>query len=124
MADQISNSGGTLVFERILRLNIHQSCDVAVREVPKRSAGEVLDKGTYIFHLMTIILTTRLTIEEKDTLFAIHDKAEKVTLNIGSCEYSAWLEKPDISYVHSKSGTEDRSWKTILTLYAESEVCS
>lgn len=123
MTNQISNSGGTLVFERIIGLVIRQTCNVAVRPVPKRAVGEVVDKGTYVYHPMTINLLTRLTKAEKDTLFTIHNTAEESTLTFGDCTYTGWFEKPIIRYEHCVVGGADRSWRTQIVFHARSEAC-
>jgi len=125
MTDQITNSGGTITFDRIIQLTISRSCDVALRPVPKRSAGEVLDAGSYLFHPMLIKVVTRLTFSENQTLSDIHEADEVVTLTVGNFTYeNAWLEEPEVVYRHSFDGTDDRPYLATLNLYAVSESCS
>ena len=92
-----------------------QTCNVAVRNVPLRSAGSFIDTGTYTLKNRKLDMTIRLSNTQKTTLKAIFDKTLTVTViavgDKGTWTYTAWLRNKPIIYEYSKNNGETvREW--------------
>jgi len=106
----IPSSGDSIGFERILDISIEQSCDVALRNVPLKSTGEIMDTGTYLLHTLTLEFTTRLSDDEKTTIETIFTSHDKVDVYLGEWMFTGWLRKPDIVYEYESN----RPWRARL----------
>jgi hypothetical protein len=114
-------------FERMLNLKVSQSVDVAVRPVPTREDGEVIDTGTYLLHPIVVSFDTRLTNAEKIIVQALLDDHVHIFLSLTDYEGNEWIfsdgwfEKKDINweYVTDNDATE-RPWKCTINLIFES----
>jgi len=118
----ISNAGGTLNINRVIGWKENQTCDVAVKDVPKREDGQVIDTDTWLLRVRKLDMKTRLSNNEKYTLLNIFSKSAKVTITAGDWSYTAWLKTKDIKWDYSKADetSYERPWLALLTFDVES----
>ena len=114
---QITNAGGTLNCE-ILAWNENQTCEVAIRQVPTRSDGDIVDTNTYVLKPKRISTTIRLSDAEKATLQLIFDANVSVTITAvndgGTWTYTAWFEDKPLFYQYADQKDATREWKANL----------
>lgn len=103
---------------KMLEWKESQTCDVAVKPVPLRSGGAVIDSGTYQPRIRKITSKVRLSGTEKTTLKTIMDGVKKVSISIGDWIYTAWIKNKEIRYEYVDDGTL-RPWETTLTFDCE-----
>lgn len=110
----ISNTGGTLDCEAI-DWNEQQKCNVAVRDVPLKTTGSIIDNDTYVLKTRRLTMSIRLTNAEKITLQGIFDESETVAIEaIASTSgykwtYTAWLRAKPIMYEYRKE-SDVKEW--------------
>jgi len=114
----ISNAGGTLSCDAIA-YSERQKCDVAIRDIPTRSTGSLIDTGTWTLKNRVLTMTIRFTDAGKSTLQGIFDQSAKVTIamaveGIGFWVYTGWLRKKPIVYEYSKDETNTKEWRAKL----------
>ena len=115
----LSNTGGTLTMNAIIDLRERQIFDVAIREVPKRAAGAVVDDSTYLIKPKTIVIKTRLSSAEKTTLQAIINAVEMTTFIAGNWVYSVWIKVRRPKYKYIVDDGTLRPWETSITMIVE-----
>lgn len=107
----IKNDGDVLEDLEFLNVSIEQSCDVALRDVPLKSLGEVMDTGTYLIHTLILVFSMRLSNSDKTTLESIFASNTETTVYLEKWTFIGWLREPDIIYEYKK----DKPWKVTLT---------
>lgn len=100
----------------VLGVSIEQSCDVALRDVPLRTVGEVMDTGTYLIHTLTLTLTMRLSDADKTTLESVFISHAEATVYLEDDDgnywtFTGWFKDKDIVYEFETN----RPWKVELT---------
>jgi hypothetical protein len=103
----------------MLNLKVSQSVDVAVRPVPTREDGEVIDTGTYLLHPIVVSFDTRLTNAEKIIVQALLDDHVHIFLSLTDYEGNEWKKDINWEYVTDNDATE-RPWKCTINLIFES----
>jgi len=116
----ITNAGGTLTCDAI-EWEESQDCNPAIRDVPLRALGAVIDTGTYVLKNRIVGITIRITDAQLITLRNIFNESQNVTITALAATsgyqwvYTAWLRKKPTIYEYSKdeSGNE-REWDVRL----------
>jgi len=106
----IKNTGGSLCCNPI-EWGEGQSCKVAVRSIPTRSAGSFVDVGTYTLKNRRLDIGVRLTDANKTSLQAIFDASAVVTITAYGWTYTGWFVKKPVIWEYSKDGSgNERKW--------------
>lgn len=121
----ITNTGGTVTCSSVLEVRMSENTKVALRKVPKRSSGEVLDYGTWKHEPLELELVLRLTDAQQTTLEAIFDASATATVTLnsdyGTWTLSGWLDDKEVRYEYSAgSNSALRPWKYRLKFYITS----
>ena len=114
---RITNAGGTINCES-LTWQESQLSEVAIRKVPTRSDGDIVDTDTYVLKPKRISTTIRLSDAEKATLQLIFDANASVTIaavnDAGTWTYTAWFEDKPLFYQYADQKDATREWKANL----------
>lgn len=117
------NNGGTIqdIDELIIRWFESQNWDVARRDVPMRTSGEVVDDDSYLVHAKTITITCRLSDAEKTSLDAIIDDGSISTFctSDGVWDYLVWVGA-DSEYEYRVFDGTVRPWNTVIKMKVKS----
>lgn len=113
----LENAGGTLLCD-ILALSESQDCNVAIRGIPTRTLGPLVDTGTFTLKFRRLKITIRFSDVEKTTLQAIFDQNLKVIITIvdnidvlTTWQYMGWFVKKPITYAYSKDENDNvKEW--------------
>jgi hypothetical protein len=117
----ITNDGGTLLCQAINWTEV-QISEVAIRDVPTRTAGALVDTGTYVLKNRKLKMTVRLTDAQKTMLQAIFDANANCTIT-AKCEtgvayprwtYTAWFKNKKLEWRYRKEGSNIVEWLTDL----------
>lgn len=117
----IGNNGGTLYCKAIYWRET-QVCEVAVRDVPTRTAGAFVDTGTYVLKNRRLKMTIRCATADKTMLQAIFDQNENCTVSV-TCEsgsayprwvYTCWFRNKRIEWRYRKESGTEKCWFTDL----------
>lgn len=111
----LSNDGGVLYLERILDWRETQECGVAIKDIPLKTTGQIIEENIYILHVRNITFKTRLTEEERDALEDIYNANDVGMLTVGHWLYNVWFRDKNVTYNYSASGGELRHWLATLT---------
>jgi len=118
---------GSVTFEssHVLAAKITDASKVAIRDIPRRANGSIIDYGTWTQSPIGLEFEVRVSTPEKVTLESIFNNSAFVTVELNSevgtwTFTNAWLTTKKITYEYSKTddGTE-RNWKTKIILIAE-----
>jgi hypothetical protein len=107
----------------VLDVSMEQSCDVALRDVPLKSLGEVMDTGTYMVHTLTLAFSMRLSDADKTTLETLFTSHAEATVYLEDeygdyWTFTGWFRDKDIIYEYERT----RPWKVnfIFDIYSYS----
>lgn len=111
----ISNTTGTILCGP-LRWSERQNCNVALRNVPLRKDGQIIDTDTYVLKNRVLNTTLRLTDTNKDALEAIFNASKIITIRALATTagfewiYTGWLRVNPRIYEYSKNDEGERIW--------------
>jgi len=105
----------------VMKVVMGQDCDVAIRPVPRRQEGEVLDTGTYILTTMDLQIVARLSDAERTTLEAMFDEEAECTVELGDgWEFIGWFRSKEIDFQwavtkdEESGGNINRNWRVTM----------
>jgi len=121
LVNQFTNGGGTLSFYEIIDWQESQSCSFAIRNVPLRTQGQVVQEGIYVLHVRKVSLQTRLSDDDLIILEEVYEASEMGTLStVTGWSYTAWLRNRDITWEYAKgSDGVERPWLATLEFDVE-----
>lgn len=112
----ITNSGGSLDCDAITWRE-GQRCNVAVRNLPLREDGPLIDTGTWVLKNKILNFEVRITDSELKTLKDIFNVSATVTITALAATsgyrwvYTAWIIETPRKYEYSKDGSgNEREW--------------
>jgi hypothetical protein len=121
----IQNSGGQLYTEA-LDWNESQTSSPAIRDVPLRTSGQVVDTGTWVLQPRILNVKIRLSDAEKTTLQTIFD-ANMITTVAAYFDgdskrwaYNGWFSKSPLTYELAVDNfSVERKWMVDLEFTVE-----
>jgi len=118
-----TNGATSLESPYVLDVSMEQSCDVALRDVPLKSLGEVMDTGTYMVHTLTLAFSMRLSDADKTTLETLFTSHAEATVYLEDeygdyWTFTGWFRDKDVIYEYERT----RPWKVnfIFDIYTYS----
>lgn len=117
----IENGGGILSKIICIGWEEEQECNPAIRDIPTKTDGSVVDVGTYVLKPRKIIAKVRLSDSNKTTLQSIFNYSAMVYISIGALSggtwnYTAWLSNKSLTWEYCKY-PDERNWLTTLEFY-------
>jgi hypothetical protein len=116
----------TFTSKDVLSVKRRETSNVAIRDIPLRSAGPKVDTDIWTHKPITLEIEFRASTAEKTTIQTIFDANDFVTVELnsesGTWTFSnCWIDDKKITYEYSKStdGVE-REWRIRLVILSES----
>jgi len=106
----IDNGTDVAESDMILDVSLEQTSDVARRDVPTKSTGEVQDTGTYLMHLMRLTFSMRVSDSGKTDVESMFDSRIVLTVELGKWTFIGWFRDKDVIY----EAEQNKPWLVTL----------